>query len=93
MEGANEAARRAVNGILERSGSSASPCQLWKLHEPAMFEPIRSYDRQRWKAGLPWDDMAVNAALSALNVASSIVPLPMGHLAISAPRLRIVQRH
>lgn len=92
MEGANEAARRAVNGILERSGSSAPPCQLWKIHEPMLFEPMRSYDRQRWKAGLPWDGTAVNAALAAMNVALSVVPLPMGRLPNSAPRLRIVQK-
>lgn len=29
MEGANEAARRAVNGILERSASREPPCELW----------------------------------------------------------------
>ena len=39
--------RRAVNGILERSGSSAAPCQLWKLHEPTILEPLRVYDRER----------------------------------------------
>ena len=31
MEGANEAARRAVNGILDASGSTASPCGIWQL--------------------------------------------------------------
>ena len=31
MEGANEAARRAVNGILERSGSNQPRCPVWRL--------------------------------------------------------------
>jgi uncharacterized protein with NAD-binding domain and iron-sulfur cluster len=49
MEGANEAARRAVNGILEASGSPAPRCQIWPLHEPAAFAPARALDRLRWK--------------------------------------------
>jgi hypothetical protein len=31
MEGANEAARRAVNAILEATGSSEKPCQIWSF--------------------------------------------------------------
>src|SRR3954468_4568375 len=48
MEGANESARRAVNGILDASGSSAPRCEIWPLHEPAMFAPARALDRLRW---------------------------------------------
>jgi len=33
MEGANEAARRAVNAILDAAGSREKRCQVWKLHE------------------------------------------------------------
>jgi uncharacterized protein with NAD-binding domain and iron-sulfur cluster len=36
MEAANEAARRAVNGVLERCGGGP-PCALWALEEPAWF--------------------------------------------------------
>jgi uncharacterized protein with NAD-binding domain and iron-sulfur cluster len=50
MEGANEAARRAVNAILERTGSSAPRCKVYKLREPAMFGPARAADKLRWKA-------------------------------------------
>jgi uncharacterized protein with NAD-binding domain and iron-sulfur cluster len=53
MEGANEAARRAVNGILHASGSSAAPCRIWKLEEPAIFAPARAIDRIRFKLGRP----------------------------------------
>jgi uncharacterized protein with NAD-binding domain and iron-sulfur cluster len=49
MEGANEAARRAVNGILERSGSSAPRCEVWPLTEPRVFAPARAIDRVRWR--------------------------------------------
>jgi uncharacterized protein with NAD-binding domain and iron-sulfur cluster len=45
MEGANEAARRAVNGILDECGSRAARCTLWPLHEPAIFRPFRDLDR------------------------------------------------
>jgi uncharacterized protein with NAD-binding domain and iron-sulfur cluster len=69
MEGANEAARRAVNGIIEASGMAASACQLWELHEPEIFAPWREIDRVRYHKGLPWDDTLVTLALSTLEVA------------------------
>jgi len=53
MEGANEAARRAVNGILDASGSSAPRCRIWKLEEPAIFGPARTIDRVLFKLGRP----------------------------------------
>jgi uncharacterized protein with NAD-binding domain and iron-sulfur cluster len=49
MEGANEAARRAVNGILDATGSAAPRCRIWPLREPAAFAPARALDRLRWK--------------------------------------------
>jgi uncharacterized protein with NAD-binding domain and iron-sulfur cluster len=49
MEGANEAARRAVNAILAASGSRAPSCSVWKLREPAIFAPARALDRLRWR--------------------------------------------
>ena len=66
MEAANEAARRAVNGILEHSGSDAPPCRLWNLHEPELLEPWRANDRARYRQGLPWDDTGRRLGLSAL---------------------------
>jgi uncharacterized protein with NAD-binding domain and iron-sulfur cluster len=48
MEGANEAARRAVNGILERSGSTQPRCDVWPLHDPGgPFAWGRRVDRSR----------------------------------------------
>ncbi|MFL5754111.1 MAG: FAD-dependent oxidoreductase [Bacteroidia bacterium] len=58
MEGANEAARRAVNAILKTSGSEEPACELWNLHEPALLAPFRKHDLERFKKGLPWDGEA-----------------------------------
>ena len=41
MEGANEAARRAVNGILDATGSGAPRCEVWPLREPPCSRPPR----------------------------------------------------
>src|SRR5918999_1854161 len=53
MEGANEAARRAVNAILERTGSNARRCEVWPLREPALFAPARAFDRLLFKLRRP----------------------------------------
>ena len=51
MEGANEAARRAVNGILGASGSPARRCDVFDLEEPWIFWGFRQLDRVRWRLG------------------------------------------
>ena len=51
MEGANEAARRAVNWILDATGSPTSRCPIWPLREPAVLAPFRILDRVRWRLG------------------------------------------
>ena len=66
MEGANEAARRAVNALLDQSGFEGSRCELWPLHEPELLAPWRLYDAERFKAGLPWDPTLVEVAGRAL---------------------------
>jgi len=73
MEAANEAARRAVNGILQAAGVSAAPCQLWKLHEPEIFAPWRTLDLARYQQGLPWDDTLVKLGLAALDLGQEAV--------------------
>lgn len=55
MEGANEAARRAVNGIIKVSGHQATPCEIWPLHEPDLLKAWRKNDQARFDKGLPWD--------------------------------------
>jgi uncharacterized protein with NAD-binding domain and iron-sulfur cluster len=44
MEGANEAARQAVNAILDVSRSREDECPVWSLREPAIFEPLKAWD-------------------------------------------------
>ncbi|WOJ91212.1 NAD(P)-binding protein [Methylocapsa polymorpha] len=66
MEGANEAARRAVNAILDRSGSDLPRCAVWNLHEPDALAPFRAYDRARYRAGLAWDGRFAKAAEAVL---------------------------
>ncbi len=53
MEGANEAARRAVNAILAASGADAEPCGVWPLDEPGglPFTLAREIDRVLYKLG------------------------------------------
>ena len=48
MEGANEAARRAVNAILDATGSPAPRCAVFELTEPAVLRHARRLDRLRW---------------------------------------------
>lgn len=55
MEAANEAARRAVNGVLRAARSEHAPCQIWNLHEPEVFVPFRAHDRMRYRKGMSWD--------------------------------------
>ena len=56
MEGANEAARRAVNGILEHTKSSAPRLGVYPLSEPACFAPFKAYDAQRFQRGEHWSN-------------------------------------
>jgi uncharacterized protein with NAD-binding domain and iron-sulfur cluster len=51
MEGANEAARRAVNAILDTSGVTAPKCSVWPLAEPTVFRSLREWDKRTYKAG------------------------------------------
>jgi uncharacterized protein with NAD-binding domain and iron-sulfur cluster len=53
MEAANEAARRAVNGVLDAVGSGVARCAVWPLREPALFAQARSLDRLLHRLRLP----------------------------------------
>ncbi|RED96982.1 oleate hydratase [Marinoscillum furvescens] len=54
MEAANEAARMAVNALLEVAGHTDAPCSLWKLEEPNWLLYYKWIDHRRYKRGLPW---------------------------------------
>ncbi len=51
MEGANEAARRAVNVILQRSGSTAGQVATWPLTEPDKFAVWKKLDAYLYAHG------------------------------------------
>jgi uncharacterized protein with NAD-binding domain and iron-sulfur cluster len=70
MESANEAARRAVNTILERSGSSASRAELWPLHEPEGFDRWKRLDERLHRAGRPhlFQLMGIRRAAQAADI-------------------------
>lgn len=55
MEAANEAARRAVNGILTVSGSEEPKCDVWEMYEFELFTPWHIADLKRYQRSLPWD--------------------------------------
>ena len=66
MEGANEAARLAVNGLLEHVGQGGpsdgvelTPCSLFEFDEPAVFAPLRRLDRWMYDHGLPHSPLAI----------------------------------
>ncbi|HEY6726821.1 MAG TPA: FAD-dependent oxidoreductase [Polyangiaceae bacterium] len=65
MEAANEAARAAVNGILDACGDSQARCSIWQLHEPPLLSPFRIYDRLRFERGLHWDASALELSAQA----------------------------
>lgn len=74
MEAANEAARRAVNGILHHTRADVDRCTIWNLHEPELLAPWRAYDRVRYRQGLSWDGQA-----------TSLIRTPLASSGRSAP--------
>jgi uncharacterized protein with NAD-binding domain and iron-sulfur cluster len=54
MEGANEAAKRAVNNILFDTNSKESFCKIYELDNPFFLKLIQSKDQKKWNKGLSW---------------------------------------
>jgi geranylgeranyl pyrophosphate synthase/uncharacterized protein with NAD-binding domain and iron-sulfur cluster len=73
MEGANEAARRAVNGLLDAVKLAGPRCEVWPLQEPEVLAPWRLHDAARYRAGLPWDDSLMQVAAHAIRNASPLL--------------------
>lgn len=55
MEGANEAAKRAVNNILDLTKSSSKKCTIYDLQEPFLLKLLRYRDGKRYAQGLQWN--------------------------------------
>lgn len=85
MEGANEAARRAVNGVLDAEGHAGPRCDVWPLHEFDVLTPWRLHDAGRYRAGLPWDNSLMQVAGHALAGASPLLSQAGPLLAAVAP--------
>jgi uncharacterized protein with NAD-binding domain and iron-sulfur cluster len=81
MEGANEAARRAVNGILDATHSGERRCELWPLREPPALKPLRALDTLLWRLRRPAPALRVSAA-------GEVAPSgPVGRAALAAARV------
>ncbi len=70
MEGANEAARRAVNTILARSASTAGQVPTWPLTEPERFTPWKKLDERLYQHGKPhlFELMGIRRAAQAADL-------------------------
>jgi uncharacterized protein with NAD-binding domain and iron-sulfur cluster len=53
MEGANEAARRATNAILDASRSSAAKAAVFQFEDPIIFRPAQELDAVLYSTGHP----------------------------------------
>ena len=73
MEGANEAARRAVNGLLDAVKFVGPRCGVWPLQQPEILVPLQQHDAARYAAGLPWDDTLTQVAVEAVRGASPLL--------------------
>lgn len=66
MESACEGGRRAVNAVLERTGSPARPAEVFPLEEPS-FQALKWLDHQRFTAGKPhfFETLGIRRAVQA----------------------------
>lgn len=53
MEAANEAARRAVNAILEKHRIGEQRCEIFEIEEPPYLKELRALDAERFASGQP----------------------------------------
>ena len=53
MEGANESARHAVNGLLDAAGSRKPRAQTWRLYDPPEFAALKAADAALYAQGRP----------------------------------------
>jgi uncharacterized protein with NAD-binding domain and iron-sulfur cluster len=62
MEGANESGRRAVNRILNLLHVPGRRCRIFEFDEPAMFAPMKEFDRYCFELGLPHPGFLTSSA-------------------------------
>jgi hypothetical protein len=65
MEGASEAARHAVNGILDALQSKRLRCQIFPFAEPVLLAPFKAIDKQLFAHGVPHPDFLARPFFAA----------------------------
>ena len=73
MEAANEAARRAVNAILERSGSGVTPCAIKEISVPPILSRLRRLDARIYRHNLPHPGAITPVGWKAYGKAKSLL--------------------
>jgi geranylgeranyl pyrophosphate synthase len=92
MEGANEAARRAVNVILDREGHVGERCRIWPLEEPEALAPLRQYDALRFGLGLGWDANLTAVAAAGVGAADPLLqPVAQTISSVAPPAPQVQQ--
>jgi uncharacterized protein with NAD-binding domain and iron-sulfur cluster len=85
MEGANEAARRAVNAILAVDRlDGGQGCQLYDFHEPAQLQFIKDLDRDLFTRGEPHPFVVLGLADQIERAGSSVAANGVLSLALSS---------
>jgi hypothetical protein len=85
MEAANEAARRAVNGLLADAGSREKPCAVMPMLEPEVLAPWTAYDRVRFRLQLPWADPFGDSAQRVVAALTTLPPEARVHDPVGSP--------
>jgi geranylgeranyl pyrophosphate synthase/uncharacterized protein with NAD-binding domain and iron-sulfur cluster len=83
MEGANEAAKRAVNALIERLSLGGERCAIYPLSEPAMLGPLKELDRERYARGEP------HALPRAFSNVRSLADVALSGVSMLDPLLRV----
>jgi uncharacterized protein with NAD-binding domain and iron-sulfur cluster len=78
MEGANEAARHAVNGILEAVGSSYERCKIWRFDDGELLARLAA--TLRFAENLPGASASLGAAAGALTTLGGLAMRATGNL-------------
>jgi hypothetical protein len=88
MEGANEAARRAVNALLDRAGARQRPVHAFDAFQPDEWAALRAIDEERYKRGQPnlFDaDLSIEQIKMILSQPlSTLIDATAGRLAIGS---------
>jgi uncharacterized protein with NAD-binding domain and iron-sulfur cluster len=66
MEAANEAGRRAANGVLDATASPAARAKVWKLHEPGFLAGFKDLDEFTYRLFGPASEPPICAMFNTI---------------------------